>query len=128
MNRQLSTRHAMTLCVLILCSIPIAGCQPHNTVTPLPSPTFIVLTPSVEARIDPTLTVTPTAQATPLPLDLSAIEAADWDIYDPDPDHLWNRILRHFYSRSAPRGEEYGQDTLDPLLWPTTIYLLEGES
>lgn len=48
--------------------------------------------------------------------------------YDPDPDHLWNRLFQQFYSRVSRSGKTYGLDTLDPLLWFETQYLLEGDS
>ena len=48
--------------------------------------------------------------------------------YDADPNHLWNQIHRHFHVRAAPDGREYGFDTVDPLLWRETHYLLEGPS
>jgi hypothetical protein len=51
-----------------------------------------------------------------------------WSVYDPDPDHLWNRVFRQLYRRVAANGEEYGADELDPLLWFDTTYLLDGVS
>jgi hypothetical protein len=51
-----------------------------------------------------------------------------WNVYDPNPDHLWNRVFRQLYRRVASDGQEYGSDELDPLLWLDTTYLLEGTS
>lgn len=51
-----------------------------------------------------------------------------WSLYNPDPDHLWNRVFRQLYRRVATNGEEYGSDELDPLLWFDTTYLLDGIS
>jgi len=51
-----------------------------------------------------------------------------WDVYDPDLDHLWNRVFRQFYRRTTKDGKEYGSDELDPLLWFDTTYLLNGNS
>jgi hypothetical protein len=51
-----------------------------------------------------------------------------WNVYDPDPNHLWNRVFRQLYRRVAKDGKEYGMDELDPLLWFDTTYLLEGSS
>jgi len=48
-----------------------------------------------------------------------------WDIYHPDPQHLWNRLFRRLYERTAQDGKEYGWDALDPLLWIETTHLLE---
>ena len=78
--------------------------------------------------LPPTLNPTTQSESSPIPLDLYAIEQTQWDIYNSDPDHLWNRILRHFYSRTSPGGVEFGQDALDPLLWFDSTYLLEGDS
>src|ERR1700731_1347356 len=40
-------------------------------------------------------------------------------VYDPDPQHLWNRLYRVLYLRIAPEdGKIYGLDELDPLIWP----------
>src|SRR5215813_293986 len=49
-------------------------------------------------------------------------------IYDSNSDHLWNRLHRAFYVRTARNGEEYGHDELDPLLWAETKHLLVGPS
>jgi hypothetical protein len=49
-------------------------------------------------------------------------------IFDPDPQHLWNRLQRALWVRTGPDGKEYGNDRLDPLLWRETRHLLEGES
>src|SRR6185503_5616689 len=51
-----------------------------------------------------------------------------WDVYDPDPDHIWNRMFRQFYRRTTKDGKEYGSDELEPLLWFDTTYLLNGNS
>lgn len=37
-------------------------------------------------------------------------------------------MFRQFFARTASDGTEYGWYALDPLLWPETTYLLEGES
>lgn len=49
-------------------------------------------------------------------------------IYDPDPEHLWNRLHRALWVRTGPDGKAYGHDRLDPYLWRDTKHLLEGES
>ena len=49
-------------------------------------------------------------------------------LYAADPNHLWNRIHRHFHVRVTADGHGYGSDTVDPLLWRETRYLLEGPS
>src|SRR5262249_23747426 len=49
-------------------------------------------------------------------------------IYDPDPQHLWNRLHRALWVRIGPDGKEYGHDRLDPLLWIETKYLVEGKA
>lgn len=49
-------------------------------------------------------------------------------IFDPDPEHIWNRTYRCLFVRDGPDGIEYGLDTVDPLLWPRTQYLLTGKS
>ena len=51
-----------------------------------------------------------------------------WNVYDPDPQHLWNRMFRRFLGRVSADGTEYGWDSLDPLLWYETTYLLEETS
>jgi hypothetical protein len=47
-------------------------------------------------------------------------------IYAPDPAHLWNRLHDALFVRPAS-DKKYGQDELDPLLWPRSKHLLEGE-
>lgn len=49
-------------------------------------------------------------------------------VYDPRPDHIWNRVYRQFFVRVAGNGQEFGYDTIDPLLWPSTRYLISGQS
>jgi hypothetical protein len=49
-------------------------------------------------------------------------------LYDANPNHLWNRIHEGFHVRVGPDGSEYGFDTVDPLLWRETRYVLTGPS
>ena len=51
-------------------------------------------------------------------------------IYNPDPEHLWNRLHSALFVRDyGKNGKVYGQDTIDPLLWPDTKqFLLSGTS
>jgi hypothetical protein len=46
------------------------------------------------------------------------------DVYDADPEHLWNRLYAAIYVRTTDDGQVYGRDELDPLLWETSTYLL----
>src|SRR5918996_4909451 len=55
-------------------------------------------------------------------------DKVNWNVYDPDPSHLWNQVFRQFYRRVSQDGKEYGMDELDPLLWFDTTYLLEENS
>ena len=41
-------------------------------------------------------------------------------IFDPNPDHTWNRTYSCLFVRYGPDGSEYGSDTVDPLFWPGT--------
>jgi hypothetical protein len=45
-----------------------------------------------------------------------------------NPDQIWNRTYSCLLVRHDESGNEYGLDTLDPLLWPATRYLLTGDS
>lgn len=49
-------------------------------------------------------------------------------LYDSNPDHLWNRLHRVLLVRTAPNGQDYGDDTIDPLLWTNSQHLLEEPS
>ncbi len=49
-------------------------------------------------------------------------------LYDPDPQHLWNRLHHALFVRRDGRGETVGFDELDPLFWHDTTHLLEGPS
>lgn len=49
-------------------------------------------------------------------------------LYDPNPDHIWNRLYRALFIRVGHDGGEYGYDELDPLLWFETKHLLSGQS
>lgn len=54
--------------------------------------------------------------------------AADITIYDPNPDHLWNRLHAVLFVRLGPDGNTYGEDRLEPLLWVQSDHLLRGEA
>jgi hypothetical protein len=93
------------LTVFLTLLLALAACAPPATEMP------------ARSRPNPTATnVTSQAPETP------------WAIYDPDPDHLWNRLFRQFFRRFTEDGKEYGADELDPLLWFDTSYLLNGDS
>jgi len=49
-------------------------------------------------------------------------------LFNPDPQHISNRLYRQVHIRSSSDGKEYGFEDLDPLLWPDTKYLLGGDS
>jgi len=49
-------------------------------------------------------------------------------IYDPNPNHIWNRLYDALFIRRNQAGTTYGADALDPLLWPGTKHLLAGSS
>jgi hypothetical protein len=49
-------------------------------------------------------------------------------VYDPDPEHLWNRLYEALFVRVGPDGRAYGQDRLEPLLWRASKHLLEEHS
>lgn len=49
-------------------------------------------------------------------------------VFDSDPNHIWNRAHRCLFARHSRDGTEFGADTLDPLLWQRTHYLLTGDS
>jgi hypothetical protein len=51
-----------------------------------------------------------------------------WNLYDRDPNHVWNRLYRSLYGRTARDGREYGYDELEPLLWSSTGFLLTNPS
>jgi hypothetical protein len=49
-------------------------------------------------------------------------------IFDPNPDHIWNRLHNHLFIRVAEDGARYGADSVDILYWIGTKNLLEGAS
>ena len=49
-------------------------------------------------------------------------------IYDPSPNHLWNRLNETLFVRTAQDGKKYGLDELDILYWLSTTNLLSGTS
>lgn len=50
-------------------------------------------------------------------------QASGVSIYDPNPQHLWNRLHTAIFVRIGPDGKAYGDDTLEPLLWVHTKHL-----
>ena len=60
---------------------------------------------------------------------LKAADAPDGStIYDPNPNHLWNRLNETLFVRTAQDGKRYGLDELDILYWGSTTNLLGGTS
>ena len=57
---------------------------------------------------------------------LSATAADSAAIFDPDPQHAWNRLHAFFYTRVAQDGSLYGDDELDPPLAPYSSYFVHG--
>ena len=57
-------------------------------------------------------------------LDSNMRVPVSWTLYDPDPNHVWNRLYRTLYRRQGRDGHEHGYDELEPLLWSETKYLL----
>lgn len=49
-------------------------------------------------------------------------------LFHDDPAHPWNQIHATFWLRVDAKGIAFGQDRLDPLLWPYSRHLVEGES
>jgi len=87
--------------------------------------TIILLVGCTSNLQTPSPSIPATAQVTVVH---STQKVSLWSVYDPDPDHLWNRVFRQLYRRVAANGEEYGSDELDPLLWLDTTYLLDRVS
>ncbi len=49
-------------------------------------------------------------------------------VFHPDPEHAWNRLYSALYLRRAADAREFGQDEIDPLLWPDSKHLIQGKS
>jgi hypothetical protein len=49
-------------------------------------------------------------------------------IFDTSQDHPWNRLHAALFVRTAPDGQHFGADEVDPLLWANTTFLLQGDS
>lgn len=49
-------------------------------------------------------------------------------LYDPDPQHLWNRLHAAMWDRVGPGGKIYGHDRIDPVRWQETVHLLDVPS
>ena len=49
-------------------------------------------------------------------------------LFNSDPQHVSNRLYRQLVVRTDSDGKEHGFDSLDPLLWSETNYLLSGKS
>src|SRR4051794_33084282 len=54
--------------------------------------------------------------------------AANSGPYDPDPNHLWNRLHRAIFIRTAGDGTQFGEDAVDPLLYADGKFLRTGDS
>ncbi len=49
-------------------------------------------------------------------------------IYDENPSHIWNRLYAALRVREDSRGNRYGEDSLDPMLWQQSNHLLTQPS
>jgi hypothetical protein len=49
-------------------------------------------------------------------------------IYDENPSHIWNRLYAALRIREDSRGNRYGEDSLDPMLWQQSTHLLTQPS
>ena len=49
-------------------------------------------------------------------------------IYDGNPAHIWNRLYSALRVRQDSQGYVYGEDSLDPMLWPQSQHLLSQPS
>src|SRR5687767_13806319 len=49
-------------------------------------------------------------------------------LFDPEPNHPWNRLHRHLYARPAPDGRIYDHEGLDPVFVPRSRFLTDGDS
>lgn len=98
------------------------------TSTTNPTTTNVVRWNNIQQPTDnPVATMKPSSEpiSTLMP---KTFNEARWDIYHSDPQHLWNRLFRQLYGRTAQDGTQYGWNSLDPLLWYETTHLLEETS
>jgi hypothetical protein len=49
-------------------------------------------------------------------------------VYDKHPSHVWNRLYAALWVREDFQGNRYGEDSLDPMLWPQSKHLLSQPS
>lgn len=115
--------------ILASCVSPAAD-HPDETArvdetVPTPPATFV---PLVAEKTTAQLQGSEQPPATPVASPVFEVSECDWDVYHPDPAHLWNRLFCQLYRRMGSDGREYGRGELDPLLWYETRYLLEGDS
>src|SRR5262245_35794834 len=52
--------------------------------------------------------------------------ASEQAVYDPEPQHLWNRLYEAMAVHPGPDGGMYGRDRIEPLLWPGSKQLLQN--
>src|SRR5687768_18484589 len=57
-----------------------------------------------------------------------AQQAPSTGLYHASSDHLWNRVHDALFVRAGSDGRQYGRDRVEPLLWPGSRHLLQGES
>ncbi len=121
--------------ILALVTIMLTACYTgslnHAATVLAPEDSLATATASLglDETLQPTRSPTPATKPslTPIPTSFpNGFDEAQWSIYHSDPQHLWNRMFRRFFSRITSDGKAYGWDSLDPLLWPETTYLLEG--
>jgi len=119
MNRFVSILVAAILLTTACTSRP-GSLEPSPAAITIPADQTPDLAPS-DAPVSPSSTPS-------LPPPSESQDETAWAIYHPNPQHLWNRLFRLFFERTTGDGTEYGWDTLDPLLWPESTHMFEGDS
>lgn len=59
---------------------------------------------------------------------LVSLGHADESLFDPDPNHVWNRLHRDLYSRPTPDGKLYDKEGLEPVFVRRSSFLTKGDS
>jgi hypothetical protein len=63
------------------------------------------------------------------PVVTAVVSVSGTSLYDPDSQHLWNRLHEALFIRIDPKTRErFGEDDPDPLIWRNSKYPLEGAS
>ena len=68
---------------------------------------------------------TPSKSVASIVVTSAVTDCANFSPYATDPTHMWNRVHRQLFERRDMKGQPWGCDEVDPLLWQRSKHVLD---